>query len=72
MEELEKGLKEMKGFAIHRKYHNINQPGPAKLPGTKPPIKEYTWRDPWLQRICSRGRPCQTSMGIEALGPVKA
>jgi hypothetical protein len=28
---------------------NINQPDSPKLPGTKPPTKEYTWRDPWLQ-----------------------
>jgi len=20
-----------------------------EVPGTKPPTKEYTWRDPWLQ-----------------------
>jgi len=39
MEELEKGLKELKGFAIHRKNNNINQPD---TPGTKPPTKEYT------------------------------
>ena len=28
---------------------NINQPDPPELPGSKPPTKEYTWRDPWLQ-----------------------
>ena len=39
MQELEKELKEL----------NINQPDPPELPGTKPPTKEYTWRDPWLQ-----------------------
>jgi hypothetical protein len=49
MEELEKGLKELKGFATCRKNNNINQPDPPKLPGTKPPIKECTWSDPWLQ-----------------------
>jgi hypothetical protein len=39
VEELEKGLKELRGFA-----------GPHHLDvhGTKPPTKEYTWRDPWL------------------------
>jgi hypothetical protein len=21
----------------------------SELPGTNPPTKEYTWRDPWLQ-----------------------
>ena len=39
MEELEKGLKELKGFATHRK---TNIPNLPKLPGTKPPIKDYT------------------------------
>jgi hypothetical protein len=24
-------------------------PHPQELPGTKPPTKEYTWRDPCLQ-----------------------
>jgi hypothetical protein len=37
MEELEKGLKELKGFATHWKNNNINQKDPPpKLPGTKP------------------------------------
>jgi hypothetical protein len=27
----------------------MNQPVPPELPGTKPPTKVYTWRDPWLQ-----------------------
>ena len=45
MEELGEGLKELKVFATHRKNNNINQP---ELSGSKPPIKEYTWRDPWL------------------------
>jgi hypothetical protein len=38
VEELEKGLKELKGFSTHRKNNNINQP---KIPGSKPPAKEY-------------------------------
>jgi hypothetical protein len=46
VEELERGLKELKGFAIHKKNNNINQP---ELPGIKPPTKKCTWRDPWLQ-----------------------
>ena len=46
--ELEKGLKELKGFAIHRKYNGISQPNPPELPGTKPSTKEHTWRVPWL------------------------
>ena len=27
----------------------MNQPEPPEFPGTKPPTKDYTWRDPWLQ-----------------------
>jgi hypothetical protein len=48
MNELEEGLKKMNGFATYRK-NNISQPDLPELPGTKPPTKEYTWRDPWLQ-----------------------
>jgi hypothetical protein len=48
MEELEKGLKELKGFStLGRK--NISQPDPIELPGTKPPTKEYTWSALCLQ-----------------------
>ena len=49
MEELEKGLKELKEFASPRKNKNINQPDTPEFPGTKPPTKEYTWGDLWLQ-----------------------
>jgi hypothetical protein len=42
-------LKELKGFATHRK-NNINQPVFPELSGSKPQTKEYTWRDPWLQQ----------------------
>jgi hypothetical protein len=38
MEELEKGLKELKGFATHRKNNNINQP---VLLGSNPPTRVY-------------------------------
>jgi hypothetical protein len=51
MEELEKGMKELKGFATpqeEQQYQTTRHP-PPELPGTKPPTKEYTWRDPWLQ-----------------------
>ena len=51
MEELEKGLKKLKGFATHRKNNNIDHPElpTPELPETKPPTKEYTWRNPWRQ-----------------------
>jgi hypothetical protein len=42
MEELGEGLKELKGFATHRKNNNINQPDTPELPGTNPPTKKYT------------------------------
>jgi hypothetical protein len=42
MEELEKGLKELKGIETHRKNNNINQADHPWLPGTKPLTKEYT------------------------------
>ena len=37
------------GFATHRKKSSIKQPDLPELPGTKPPTKEHTWKDPWLQ-----------------------
>jgi hypothetical protein len=55
----------------HRKNNDINLPDPSELPGTKPPTKEYTWKDHGSSRICSRGWPCLASVGGEALGPVK-
>ena len=50
MEELEKGLKELKGFATpegEQQYQPTRHT--PELPGTKPPTKEYIWSDPWLQ-----------------------
>jgi hypothetical protein len=49
VQELEKGMKELKGFVTHRKNNNIKQSDPPELPGTKPLTKEYTWRNTWLQ-----------------------
>jgi hypothetical protein len=47
MEELRGGLKEWKAFASPWKEQY--QPDHPELPGTKPPTKEYTWKDSWLQ-----------------------
>jgi hypothetical protein len=47
MEELEKGLEELRGFAALWREQQCQQARSPKLPGTGPPIKEYTWRDPW-------------------------
>ena len=50
----------------------MNQSVPPELPGTKPPTKEQHGGTHGSSCICSRGWPCFTSMGGEALGPVKA
>jgi hypothetical protein len=49
MEELEKGLKELKGFAAQYEEQQYQSTRPPELPRTKPPNKKYTSRDPWLQ-----------------------
>jgi hypothetical protein len=75
MEELEKGLKELKGFASpqeKQQYNNNNQPDPPELPGTKPLTKEYTWRGHGSSRICNKGQPFRTSMRGGVIDPLKA
>ena len=47
IEELEKGHKKLTGLQPHRRNNNMKQPVLPELPGTKPPSKECTWRDPW-------------------------
>ena len=47
--ELQKGLKSWRGLQTHRRNNNMNQPVTPELPGTKPPTKENTWWDSWLQ-----------------------
>jgi hypothetical protein len=43
MEEMEKGLKELRGFAAPmRGSKNVNWPDPLEFPGTGPPTKYYT------------------------------
>jgi len=67
-------MKELRGLQHHRKKNNINQSEPPILPETKPPSKEYTWWNWWLQLnmylriallgIIGRGVPwtCEGSM----------
>jgi len=64
MEELAEGLKELKWFATPSKNNNISQTDTLELPGTKPSMKEYTWREPWHQYL--------TSVGGETFGPEEA
>jgi hypothetical protein len=40
MEELEKGLKELKGFVTPEEEQKYQPTRPPELPGTKPPIKD--------------------------------
>jgi len=70
MKELEKGLKKLKRFAAPWIEQQYQLTRPLELPGTKPPTKEYTWRE--YIHVCSRGWHCLASIGREALGPVKA
>jgi hypothetical protein len=48
----------------------MNQPVPPELPGTKP--KSTHGETHGSSCICSREWPSRSSMGGEALGPVKA
>ena len=43
MEELEKGLKELRGVAAPGGSNSVNRPDPLEHPGTGPPTKEYTY-----------------------------
>jgi hypothetical protein len=42
VEEIDKDLNELKGFATHRNSNNMNQPDSPELIRSKPPTKEYT------------------------------
>jgi hypothetical protein len=73
MEKLGQRLKEVKGFATpykEQQYHSTRIP-PSKLPGPKPPTKEYTWGHHGSSSIGSREMPYWTSLGGEPLGPVE-
>ena len=49
-EELRKYPRRWRALKTYRRNYNMNQPVPPEFPGTKPPTKEYIWRDPWLQQ----------------------
>jgi hypothetical protein len=52
MEELDKGLKELRGFSAPWVEQQCQLARPTtprpELPGTGLPTKEYTWQDAWL------------------------
>jgi len=68
----EERLKELKGFAPHRKNNNINQPDPQSSQGLNHQPKSTHGQTHGSSCICSRGWPCWAPMGREALGLVKA
>ena len=72
MEELEKGLKQLKGFynPIGRTTISTNQT-PHSSQGLNHQPKSTHGGTHGSSCICSRGWPCGTSKGGEALGPVK-
>jgi hypothetical protein len=49
VEEMEKGLRELRGFAAPWREQQCQQPRhpDPELLVTGPPTKEYTWSDPW-------------------------
>jgi hypothetical protein len=49
MVKLRENTEGAEGILTHRKNKNMNQQDPTELLGTKPPTKEYTWKDPWFQ-----------------------
>jgi hypothetical protein len=72
MEKLEKGLKEVKRFAAHRRNNNINQPDLPELPGLNHQPRSIHGGTHDSIHMCSRGWPCWASVGEEALVPEKS
>jgi hypothetical protein len=75
MEELQKGLKELEGFATPQEeqhYQPTRSLPLPKLPGTRSPTKEYPCRvTHGSSQIFSRECPGESMRG-EALGPMEA
>ena len=72
MEELEKGLKDLKGFATIGRTIILTNQTPQSSQGLNHQTKSTHGATHGSSHICSRGWFCQTSVGGEALGPVKA
>ena len=69
MEELEKGLKELKGFATHEGRNCVNRPEPRSSQGLDHQPKSVHGGTHGSGHICVRGWPCWTSVRGETLGP---
>jgi hypothetical protein len=72
MEELEKGLKELKGLATHRKNNNINPPDPQSSQGLSHQPRRTHGETHGSIHIWSRGWPCQATTGGKFIDPMKA
>jgi hypothetical protein len=64
MGELEKGLKELRGFATPCGEQLSTGQTLPELPGTGPPTKDYTWKDPCLQPQMWGGGEALGSEGV--------
>jgi hypothetical protein len=67
---MEKSLRYIRGFQLHRKNNNINPPDPQRSLGLNQ--KTTHGGTHGSSCICSRGWTYLASMGGETLGPVKA
>ena len=72
MEELEKGPKELKGFAAPWEEQQYELTSTPRAPGTNHQPKSTHGGTHGFSCICSRGWPSRISVGGEALGPKKA
>jgi hypothetical protein len=66
VEELEKGLKELKGFSSLYEEQEYQPTRPPRV------SMDYAINTHGSSCICSRGWPCHASMGGEALASMKA
>jgi hypothetical protein len=72
MKDLEKGSKELRGFTAPQEEQPYELTStPQSSQGLNYQLKGTHGRTHGSTCICSRGWPCRTSMGEEALGPVK-
>jgi hypothetical protein len=69
MEELEKGLIELREFAAPWREQQCQLARYPELPGTRLPTKEYKWRSPWFKLHMWQRMALMDISGGEALGP---
>jgi hypothetical protein len=72
MKDLEKGPKKLKGFAAPLEEQQYELQYPQSSMGLNHQPKKTRGRTHGSSYTCSRGWPNQSSMGREALGPIRA